>query len=148
VIATPQQLAELAEELGVTDLPKFPPDDQPPVGLERLLARAQNDVEVLGCHARFSDVMLEALEDDQAQALAGAVCAQALWLNELDDEWLGPTDIAALAGGEVSFSRDPRPRLSPAVLETLALRGLIHRSGTVLPDPEPAPPPLPWWLWL
>jgi hypothetical protein len=53
-------------------------------------------VEVLALGARFSDEMLAALTAEQQQALAQAVCVQALWLLELEDEWLGGSDIASL----------------------------------------------------
>jgi len=140
VIATEEELELLAASMGVS-MPAAP------VERERLLALAQDMVEALGCRIRFTTGELAALDGDQAQALADAICVQALWLVELDEQWLGPTDIAALPEG-ISFSRDPRPRLSPAVCELLALRGLIHRSGTVLPDPAAERPLHPWWYWL
>jgi hypothetical protein len=140
VIATEAELELLAESMGVS----LPPA---PLERERLLSLAQDMVEALACRIRFTTAELAALDAEQTQALADAICTQALWLYELDIEWIGPDDVAGIPEG-VTFSRDPRPRLSPAVLETLALRGLIHRTGTVLPDPAAERPLQPWWYWL
>jgi hypothetical protein len=151
-VATPQQLADAAADLGVP----LPDSDEwttgsPPhnTGLERLLDRAQADVEVLACRTRFTTEDLAALDDLQEGALAAAVCVQALWLAELADagDAIGPSDIEGLPGG-VTFSRELRPSLSPRALELVALTGLIARSGTALPDPAPVIPERPWWLWL
>jgi hypothetical protein len=154
VIATHRQLVELAGELGV-GLPtyfEYPWDADHPVTppqVEHLLARAQSDVEVLACGVRFSDELVAALDDDQVLALGRAICVQALWIQELDDgeEWIGPSDIQSLPEG-ITFSRDSRPRISPAVLQTIALRDLIHYSGMARPtvaSVEPLPPDPPWW---
>jgi hypothetical protein len=127
---TAQALLRLAVAVGVSV-----PGDETSTA-EDLLELAQSQVEVaLG--QRISQEHFDALADDQQSALRMSVGLQALWLAELEAETLGPSDIAAL-GGEITFSRTPRPRLSPAVLELLALRGLIVRSGMAR-QPEPTP---------
>lgn len=137
--ATPTQLRTLAADVGVSV-----PEDN--AACERLIARAQDACEVWGLRARLP-ASLTGLDAQQLQALTDAACRQALWMcSELADEWLGPDNVATVEG--MTFSRDPRPRISPAALEALALLGLIVRKGTVLPDPLPAQEPLPWWLWL
>ena len=131
------ELRALAQAIGV-HTPNYDSE------CELLLDAAQSMVEV-ACGVRFTPESFEALDAEQQQALATAIVYQAVWLSELEGDLIGPTDITGLPDG-VTFSRDPRPRLSPAVLETLALRGLIVRSGMARPDPAPAEPVEPcWW---
>ena len=104
--ATLDELRALAGDLGVT----VSPDD---TQATRLLERAQDVCEVWGVRVRLAT--LDGLSDVQLQALADAACRQALWMVELDEEWLGDSNIASMPN--MSFSRDPRPRLSPAALE-------------------------------
>jgi hypothetical protein len=135
--ATVEQLQTLARQLGV----EVPANDN----ADELLARAQGDCEVWGLRYRLSD--LTGLTGEQTAALGEAVCRQACWLLEDEGTYLGPDNVAAIEPG-ISFSRDPRPRLSPAALEALAHWDLIGRTGTASPDPAPERPPIPWWWWL
>jgi hypothetical protein len=135
--ATVSQLRTLAVDVGVA----VPIDN---TACERLLQRAQDGCEVWGLRMRLES--LSGLSAAQTGALADAACRQALWLRDLADEWLGDDGVATTEG--ITFSRDPRPRISPAALEALAHHGLVARTGTVLPDPAPERPPLPWWWWI
>jgi len=142
VIGTPTELRELAADLGVS----APSDDG---HCERLLGRAQGEVEVLALGQRITSELLAGYTADQLAALAEAIERQALWSVQLNegDEWLGPPDnLSAIEG--MSFSRDVRPRISPAALEALALHDLIKRTGIARPEPEPVPSdPDPCWPW-
>jgi hypothetical protein len=131
------ELRELAQAIGVST-PWF--DDE----AEKLLDHAQTQVEV-ACGQRFTPDSFAALTDEQQRALAQAIVLQSVWLAELEDAVVGPSDISGLPEG-ISFSTRERPRLSPAVLEVLALRDLIVRTGMarppIGPDPEPDPAPV------
>jgi hypothetical protein len=127
---TIQQLVLLARTIGATT--PWWGEEQ-----ETLLDMAQLQVEAyLG--QRFTPESFEALTPDQQQALATAIVYQAVWLADLEQEVVGPSDIQSLPGEGITFSSRERPRLSPAVPEIVALRGLIVRSGMAR-QPEPAP---------
>jgi hypothetical protein len=138
VIATVEQLSGFADEMSL-QLPHAVNDR------ERLLRAAEDQVCSLAVGARLSDEMLAALDADQLDALQRAVCVQAAWAYE-DDDYTGPSDIAGLGEGITFIPRD-RPRLSPAVDEILAYRGIIVRSGMARPTLAPVTPPdpCPWW---
>lgn len=127
--ATVQTLRETATDLRV----RVPADD---AQCERLLKRAQDALEVHVIGARLFGV--EELPAEQREALARACALQACWIVELSTDFLGPDGIASVPEG-LSFSRDPRPRVTDAAREALAHWGVVVRAAMAMPEPTDTP---------
>lgn len=139
IVPTPEQIRGLATDLGpLQALTTYGPsrakqqriaallaDDQ---AVDRLVARAQNDIEVfLG--QRDLDATL--LSDEQCHALVRATMMHALFLLVSGGNAELGVDDRITSDGRLSFADRSRRRLSPRVAELLTGYGLIRRSGAV-----------------
>ena len=112
--------------------------------IERLLERAERDLDgLLGWPAPVAAgprVDLATLTPFESVALSRATCAQAAFrvLRDETDLVEGFDGIASV--GEVTFSRDRPPVMSPQVAVELSGTGghLLRRSGTLNREPPPA----------
>lgn len=101
---------------------------------ERMLLLAQHDVIIHGLGWLPSLENIGQLEPGQRAGLARAALVQALWTmgaaTTHGHEWIGPPRIASQSSHEgqaLTFSRDARPRFSPAAAEQLLLLDLRRR---------------------
>lgn len=111
---------------------------------ERLIARASRDVD-RACRGPLDPMTGLPLFDPgelpeaQAEVLKWATAIAAIWrLAESEADLLAVTEMMP---GNISYDRRAGRPPGAVVLEALAGSGLIHRSGTVAPDPAP-----PGWV--
>jgi hypothetical protein len=130
--ADSDDVAQAIEELGGPPLPE-------PEVLDRILELAADDVD-RACRGP-GDVPGEPVFDPgdlterQANTLRWATTVAAVWRITEGPPW-GERLLAAPDAGSAVGRRGPLSS-DRAVLEVLAGSGLLHRSGTVTPDPAP-----------